>query len=132
MRSSVQKIGTDSAMTLKLVLLLALSSASFPFAASSSEVCVGGMIQKSQQGIQDDSEPSCPPAQCAYPCVAIPASSQKTGDTISVYPNPNSRFNYKLGEEGVSDGTQQFCYTLKNWSDTDDRSYSLCVQYKEE
>ncbi|MGO8953313.1 MAG: hypothetical protein ACLPWS_06925 [Rhodomicrobium sp.] len=115
-----------------IAFLLAFTIVSFPFSASSSEVCTGGMIQKSPQSVHDDNDPSCPPAQCAYVCVAIPASAKKTGDTISVYPDPNNWFSYKLLEEGVIGGTQQYCYALKNWSDAGDRSYSLCVQYKYE
>jgi hypothetical protein len=111
---------------------ITISIACFPSFAFSGETCIGGMMQKAPQPVHNEGDPSCPPAGCSFVCVAIPASAAKTGETISVYPHPHGLFNYELGETGVSDGTQQFCYTLKNWSDTDERSYSVCVQYREE
>jgi hypothetical protein len=119
-------------MISKFKVLFALSVVSFSFSASSKETCVQGMIEKSSQRVHKESDPPCPPAQCAYSCVAIPASAKKTGDTISVYPYPGKWFNYKRLETGVSDGSEQYCYALKNWSDTNARSYSLCVQYEDE
>lgn len=116
----------------KFAFLLALSIVNVPVSASSGEACVGGMLQKSPHHPHEGREPSCPPAQCTYVCVAIPASSKKTGETISVYPDPSKWFNYEFIEKGVSEGTQQYCYKLKNWSDVSDRSYSLCIQYQYE
>jgi hypothetical protein len=96
------------------------------------EVCTGGMVPKAPGLVKGGSEPSCPPAACADACAAIPASSVKTGETVSVYPRPGEAFSYRLNREGVTGAAQEYCYTVKNWSNSGERSYNLCVQFKDE
>jgi hypothetical protein len=117
---------------MKKLAWIGLSLCLVPGLALSKEVCTGGMIQKGPQPVHDEDDPTCPPARCADACVGIPASAAKTGETVSVYPHPNRAFNFKLNREGVAGAIQEYCYTMKNWGDEDERSFSLCVQYKDE
>jgi|SRR5271166_2352589 len=100
--------------------------------AFAKEACTEGMIEQAPAPVTEEKEPACPPAMCADACVDIPASSQKTGETISLYPNPNKGFAYKLGFEGAVGSVQRFCYTIKSWSPVQQRSFSLCIQYRDE